>query len=90
MMATLDEKIAAVFGKKKPAEAAPKPPAAAPAPAKKTPTRGIADITVAMEAQRIYSPDRPPAPASKGPSKDMMGQGTAPALDQSGAWGKPA
>lgn len=87
-MADIKQKIAATFGK---LPKVPPMPPAPPPPVKEPPkpSKGIADISVAIEAQRIYSPDRPPAPPSKGPSKDMLGQGSAPAMDQSGPWGKP-
>jgi hypothetical protein len=89
-MADIDAKLKKIFGK---APALPPAPAPAPEPPKvklpPKPQKGIADITIAIQAQRIYSPNMPPAPASKAPTTAMLEQGSAPAMDQSGPWGKP-
>lgn len=91
----LDRMIAVLFGGKTPAEKEEadaknvvKNPPKLPGWAK--PARGVPDISIAIEAQRIYSPDRPPAPPSKtkAPPAEMKKQGSAPSMDQSGAWGK--
>jgi hypothetical protein len=67
-------------------ESVKKPPKPIPV---ETP-RTMGDITMAMAAQRIYSPDLPPSPPSpKSPSKTMMDQGTGPAMGMDGPWGKP-
>jgi len=91
-MADIEAKLKKIFGK---APALPPEAALAPAPElpkvklPPKPQKGIADITIAIQAQRIYSPNLPPAPASKAPTAAMLEQGSAPAMDTSGAWGKP-
>ena len=89
-MADIDAKLKKIFGK---APALPPEPAPAPEPPKvklpPKPRKGIADISIAIAAQRIFNPDMPPAPASKAPTTAMLEQGSAPAMDQSGPWGKP-
>ena len=56
-----------------------------PIPVERPKTLG--DITLSMAAQRIYSPNLPPAP--KSPPAKMMDQGTSSALGMEGPWGKP-
>jgi hypothetical protein len=89
-MADIEKQLKKIFGK---APALPPAPAPVSEPPKvklpPKPKKGIADITIAIQAQRIYSPDMPPAPASKAPTAAMLEQGSAPAMDQSGPWGKP-
>lgn len=55
-------------------------------PKKPEAPRGVADINLIIEAQRTFNPNLPPA---KGPSQAMAQQGAAPAMDMTGAWGKP-
>jgi len=91
-MADIDAKLKKIFGK---APALPPEPALAPAPElpkvklPPKPQKGIADITIAIAAQRIYNQALPPAPATKAPTAAMLEQGSAPNLDTSGAWGVP-
>jgi hypothetical protein len=89
-MADIEKQLKKIFGK---APALPPEPAPAPAPPPvklpPKPTKGLADISIAIQAQRIYNPDLPPAPATKAPTTAMLEQGSAPAMDTSGAWGKP-
>ncbi len=89
-MADIDAKLKKIFGKAPAAPPEP-PPAPAPPPVKlpPKPTKGLADITIAIAAQRIYAPNMPPAPASKAPTTAMLEQGSAPAMSTEGAWGKP-
>jgi hypothetical protein len=77
------------FGKKK--EETQKPETLKPPEIPKPPKpigKTVGDPRIAAEAQRIYNPSKPPVP-SKPPSSDMLGQGSAPAMDISGSWGKP-
>lgn len=78
------------------APAAPKPDAA---PAPKLPKaeehhekwkgrRTLGNIWAALEAQRVYT-GAPSVSKPQAPPANLQGQGTAPAMDQSGAWGKP-
>jgi hypothetical protein len=53
------------------------PPAPIPVKMPKT----VGNISIAMQAQKIYNPALPPAPPMKAPSKAMAEQGTAPAMD---------
>jgi hypothetical protein len=52
------------------------------------PKKTVKDIRISAEAQRIYNPQMPPVPPKAPPAK-MVGQGIAPAMDLTGAWGKP-
>lgn len=90
-MPDITEQMKVVFGKGKPpapvAPPPPKPPEIKLPPKSK---KGIADITIAIQAQRIYSPDKPPAPPTKPPPAAMLGQGTAPMMGvEEGNWGNP-
>lgn len=72
---------------------APKPePKREPAPKPKAPAkqrRGLGDIVLIAEAQKTFNPGMP-SPQLKGPSAQMVGQGTAQAAGTTGAWGKPS
>ncbi len=83
-MSDIDAKLKAVFGKGGSAPAAP------PVKLPPKPRRYIPDISIAIQAQRIYNPDKPPAPATKAPTSAMLEQGTTPAMESGGAWGKTA
>lgn len=89
-MADIESQLKKIFGK---APALPPEPEPVPAPPAvklpPKPRKGIADITIAIAAQRIYQPNMPPAPPTKAPTTAMLEQGSAPAMDTSGAWGKP-
>lgn len=89
-MADIEKQLKKIFGK---APALPPAPAPAPEPLKvklpPKPKKGIADITIAIQAQRIYQPNMPPAPPTKAPTTAMLEQGSAPAMDTAGPWGKP-
>ena len=89
-MADIDAKLKKIFGKAPalPPEPAPVPPTP-PVKLPPKPTKGIADISIAIAAQRIYNNALPPAPPTKAPTTAMLEQGSAPAMDQSGPWGKP-
>jgi len=80
------------------APAAPKPDAA-PAPAVKPPKaethqekwkgrRTLGNIWAALEAQRVYT-GAPSVSKPQAPPANLQGQGTAPAMDQSGPWSQP-
>jgi hypothetical protein len=89
-MPDVTEKMKAVFGKGKPlAPVAPPPPKPPEVKLPPKPKKGIEDISIAIAAQRIYNPAMPPAPPTKAPTTAMLEQGSAPAMDQSGPWGKP-
>ncbi len=71
---------------------APVPEAPPPVPEVKlpeAPSKTVKDIRIVAQAQRIYNPAMPPAPA-KQPTEKMIDQGTAPAMDNTGPWGKPS
>ncbi len=65
----------------KPKEApkvAPKPKAA----------RGVFDMALIAEAQRVFNPAQAQAP-TKGPTATTAAIGSTPAMGTGGAWGKP-
>jgi hypothetical protein len=84
-MPEIDAKLKAVFGKG--SKAAPIIP---PVKMPPKPKRYLEDISIAIQAQRIYDPAKPPAPATKAPTAAMLEQGTTPAMKSGGAWGKTA
>ena len=52
--------------------------------------RGVRDISLIAEAQRIFNPAMPPAPVKpKGPTATTAELGSTPAMGTGGAWGKP-
>ncbi len=52
--------------------------------------RGVRDISLIAEAQRIFNPGMPPAPVKpKGPTATTAELGSTPAMGTAGAWGKP-
>jgi hypothetical protein len=63
---------------------APKPPEAI-GKGKRT----LGSIYVALEAQRVYNGAIPSTPTPEAPPANLQGQGTAPNLGTTGAWGKP-
>ena len=74
----------------KPVEAtAPKPaaPPAAKLEVKGKDRRTLGNIYAALEAQRVYS-GAPSVQKPQAPPANLQGQGTAPALGTTGAWGK--
>jgi hypothetical protein len=75
------------FGVKKPEK--PKEPAALPIhdEPKKT-SRGIGNVMLSAEAQRIYAPNMPSVPM-KPPNATQNAQGTAPGMSMQGPWGQP-
>jgi len=80
-MPDIGDKMSSVFGKMPKVNLAPPPP---PTPVVKLPPRpkkGLDDITIAIQAQRIYNPALPPAPPTKAPAAPMLEQGSAPAMD---------
>jgi hypothetical protein len=83
-MEDLDKKMKAVFGAGPRPVAVPAPKVEEKPPAIKippAPMRGFKDISIAIQAQRIYNPNNPPAPPTKPPSSAMLEQGTTPAMD---------
>jgi len=59
------------------------------APAKSEPLKtetpkGVGDIGIAIQAQRMFNPGMPPAP----PNATQNDQGTAPAMELSSKWDK--
>ena len=78
------------FGVKKPKELV-KP---APLPIHDLPkekTRGIGDVMLSAEAQRIYNANMPPTPAQpiRQPSAKQQGTGTGSAMSLNEPWGGP-
>ena len=61
-----------------------------PAPIKIKPKRSLGDVFVALEAQKVFNPNIPSIPSPVPPPANTFQKGTAPALDNTGAWGKPA
>jgi hypothetical protein len=60
-----------------------------PPPLKVETQKTVGDLTIAMQAQRIYNPGMPPAPPSaKPPAGGMLEQGVTPALDIKSKWDK--
>jgi hypothetical protein len=54
------------------------------------PPRGVFDISLIAEAQRVFNPGLPAAPAKpKGPTATTAALGSSPAMGTGGAWGKP-
>lgn len=53
----------------------------APAVLKTEAPKTVGNISIAMQAQRLFNPNLPPAPAMKQPNKTMAEQGTAGAMD---------
>ena len=89
-MPDVTEKMKAVFGKgKSPTPVAPPPPKPPEVKLPPKPKKGIEDITIAIQAQRIYDMNRPPAPPSaKASPERMQDQGTAEALELHKSWTK--
>jgi hypothetical protein len=79
------------FGVKKPKTL--KDPAGLPIhdDAPKDKPRSVGNVMLSAEAQRAYNPGMPPTGAQpiKQPNAQQAKQGTAPAMDSSGPWGKP-
>ncbi len=68
----------------------PKAPKPAAPPTPKAPEKGrrtLGNVWAALEAQRVYS-GAPSVSKPQAPPANLQGQGTAPSLGTSGAWGK--
>jgi hypothetical protein len=81
------------FGPPKPApksEPAPEPEGPKLGRPRKMPAqpRGVGDISLIAEAQRVFNPALPPA-KPKGPTATTAELGSTPAMGTGGAWGKP-
>jgi hypothetical protein len=81
-MPEIDEKLRTVFGKRQ----SPAPLEIVKTPPK--PKRYLADISIAIQAQRIYDPNRPPAPPTKPATAQQADTGTAPNMDMKSKWDK--
>ena len=55
--------------------------AKAPGKIKVDAPKTVGNIAIAMQAQKLFNPNLPPAPSMKTPPKAMIDQGTAPAMD---------
>ena len=69
---------------------APEPEAPKVGRPKKTPSppRGVFDVSLIAEAQRVFNPNLPAA-KPKGPTATTAELGSTPAMGTTGAWGKP-
>lgn len=50
-------------------------------------SKGVGDISISLEAQRIFNPGMPPAPP-KPPNASQADTGVAPSMDLSSKWDK--
>jgi hypothetical protein len=63
------------------------PPVRPPAPIKVDSPRSVGDVTIAMQAQSIYSPNLPGAPPSA-PNAKQMDTGTVSEMEPKSKWDK--
>jgi len=61
-----------------------------PAPIETKRRRGIGDVFVALQAQKVYNPNMPSIPSPQPAPSNTFQKGVTPALDNSGEWGGPA
>ena len=61
-----------------------------PAPVKVKRQRSLGDVSIALEAQRVYNPGLPSMPSPQPAPANTFQKGTTPAMDNTGAWGGPA
>lgn len=61
-----------------------------PVPIKVKRPRSLGDVSVALESQRVYNPGLPSMPSPQPAPANTFQKGTTPAMDNTGAWGKPA
>lgn len=81
----LEEALAGAFGP----PVKPQTPVAPPPPApKKGRQRGIEDVAIMAEAQRVYNPALPPS-KPRGPSSTTAGLGVSPSMGVGDGWGGP-
>jgi hypothetical protein len=76
-----------VYGKTKRAEAPKevKPSGKAPALLPTEQPKSVGDVTIALQAQSIYSPDAPPAPPSA-PNAKQAEMGTVGSIEAKSKW----
>lgn len=60
-----------------------------PAPVVIKRKRGLGDVFVALQAQKVYNPNMPSIPSPQPAPANTFQKGVTPALDTGGAWGSP-
>lgn len=51
--------------------------------------RGLGDVFVALQAQKVFNPNMPSIPSPQPAPANTFQKGVTPALDTGGAWGSP-
>jgi len=52
--------------------------------------RGLGDVFVALQAQKVFNPNIPSIPSPQAAPANTFQKGVTPALDNSGSWGAAA